>query len=244
VAFVGKLIVSKGIDLLVAAWPLVLRDVPDARLVVVGFGAFRAALEDLLAALAAGDLDRVRAIAAEGRALEGGPRAPLRHLLAFLDSLPGEEAAAYRAAAAGLGDRVVLTGRLEHEELAPLLAACEAQVVPSTFPEAFGMVAAEAAACGTLPVSAAHSGLAEVTAPLAAAVPAEARPWLSFPVGDGAVRDLAARIVAWLRAPEELRTATRDALVAVARERYSWEGVAAGVIAAAEGRRDELPEPV
>ena len=128
--------------------------------------------------------------------------------------------------------------------IAPLLAACEAQVVPSTFPEAFGMVAAEAAACGALPVAAAHSGLAEVTAPLAAAVPAEARPWLSFPVGDGAVRDLAARIVAWLRAPDDVRTATRDALVSVARERYSWEGVAAGVIAAAEGRRDELPEPV
>ena len=75
-------------------------------------------------------------------------------------------------------------------------------------------------------------------------MPAQARQWLSFPVGDGAVRDLAARIVAWLRAPEDVRTATRDALVSVARERYSWEGVAAGVIAAAEGRRDELPEPV
>jgi glycosyltransferase involved in cell wall biosynthesis len=106
------------------------------------------------------------------------------------------------------------------------------------------MVAAEAAACGALPVSAAHSGLAEVTAALAAAVPEPARPWLSFAVGDGAVRELAERIVAWLRGPEEIRARTRDALVAVARERYSWEGVAAGVIAAAEGRRADLPEPV
>jgi glycosyltransferase involved in cell wall biosynthesis len=242
--FVGKLLVSKGVDLLAAAWPLVLRDVPDAKLVVVGFGGWRAALERLLEALRAGDLDAVRAIAAEGRALEGGPRAPLRHLLAFLDSLNGADRAGYLAAAARLGDRVVLTGRLEHDELAPLLAACEAQVVPSTFPEAFGMVAAEAAACGALPVSAAHSGLAEVTATLAAAVPAPARPWLSFDVGDGAVRALAGRIVAWLRAPEALRAQTREALVAVARERYSWEGVAAGVLAAAEGRHDALPEPV
>jgi glycosyltransferase involved in cell wall biosynthesis len=186
----------------------------------------------------------VRAVAADGRALEGGPRAPLRHLQAFLDSLRGEELAAWRAAAARLGERVVLTGRLDHDELAPLLAACEAQVVPSTFPEAFGMVAAEAAACGVLPVSAAHSGLAEVTATLAAAVPPAARPWLSFPVGDGAVRDLAARIVAWLRAPEDVRAATREALVAVARERYSWDGVAAGVIAAAQGRHTELAAPV
>jgi hypothetical protein len=83
-----------------------------------------------------------------------------------------------------------------------------------------------------------------VTATLAAAVPAPVRPWLSFPVGDGAVRDLAGRIVAWLRAPDDVRATTRDALVATAREHYSWEGVAAGVIAAAEGRHEALAEPV
>ncbi|MEA2287099.1 MAG: hypothetical protein QOJ21_3142, partial [Solirubrobacteraceae bacterium] len=239
----GKLIVSKGIDLLAAAWPLVLARVPDARLVIVGFGAWRDALERLLGRLAAGDLQGARAIAEEGRAAEGGPRSPLRHLLAFLDSLAGAELDAYRSAAARLGERVVLTGRLDHEELAPLLAACEAQVVPSTFPEAFGMVAAEAAACGALPLSAAHSGLAEVTATLARAVPEEARPWLSFDVGEGAVRAIAERLVAWLEAPEDVRAATREALVAVAREQYSWEGVAAGVIAAAQGRHDALPAP-
>src|SRR5204862_3709655 len=105
----------------------------------------------------------------------------------FLDGLDGDERAAYLAAARRLGERVVFTGRLEHSELAPLLSACEAQVVPSTFPEAFGMVAAEAAACGALPVSAAHSGLAEVTATLAADVPEPARPLLSFELGPEAV---------------------------------------------------------
>ena len=237
VVFVGKLIVSKGIDLLAAAWPLVLAQVPDARLVIVGFGAYRAALERLLALLAAGDLDGVREIALAGREQEGGPREPLRHLLAFLEGVDE----AYLRAARALPERVVLTGRLEHAELAPLLAMAEAQVVPSTFPEAFGMVAAEAAACGALPVCADHSGLAEVTHPLGEAVPAPARPWLAFPNGD--VRGIAERLVAWLQAPEELRAATRDALVRVARERYSWAGVAHGVIAAAQGRLDELPDP-
>ena len=47
VAYVGKLIVSKGVDLLLAAWPLVLERVPAARLVVVGFGAYRSGLEEL-----------------------------------------------------------------------------------------------------------------------------------------------------------------------------------------------------
>jgi glycosyltransferase involved in cell wall biosynthesis len=236
VCFVGKLIVSKGVDLLLAAWPLV----PEARLVVVGFGGWRGAFERLLDALGAGDRDAVRAIAQAGRELEGGPRAPLHHLLAFLDDADD----AYWQAARGLRERVVLTGRLEHDELAPVLAACEALVFPSTFPEAFGMVAAEAAACGVLPVSAGHSGAAEVSAVLAAAVPEAAREWLSFPVDDGAVRAIAERVTGWLEAPPQLRSATRDALVVVARRRYSWEGVADGVVLAAQGRLEDLPAVV
>jgi glycosyltransferase involved in cell wall biosynthesis len=234
ICFVGKLIVSKGVDLLAAAWPLV----PQARLVIVGFGAFREGLERLIEALSAGDREAAFAIADAGRELEGGPRAPLRHLRAFLDGADD----GYWAAARGLRDRIVLTGRLEHDELAPLLAACEALVFPSTFPEAFGMVAAEAAACGALPISAGHSGAAEVSALLAAAVPEPAREWLSFPIDDGAVRAIAARVTAWLQAPEDLRARTRAALVKTARERYSWEGVAEGVIAAGQGRIDALTE--
>jgi glycosyltransferase involved in cell wall biosynthesis len=233
VCFIGKLIVSKGIDLLLAAWPLV----PEARLVVVGFGGFRDGLLELLAALAEGDRDAVRAIAQAGRELEGGPRAPLRHLLAFLETADD----GYWAAARDLRERVVLTGRLEHDELAPFLAACEALVFPSTFPEAYGMVAAEAAACGVLPISAGHSGAKEVSAMLAEAVPAEAREWLSFPIDDDAVRAIAARVRAWLEAPDDVRAATRAALIAAARERFSWEGVAGGVLAAAQGRLAELP---
>jgi glycosyltransferase involved in cell wall biosynthesis len=244
VAFVGKLIVSKGVDLLAAAWPLVLAAVPDARLVVVGFGGYRAGFEALLAALAAGDLAAVRALADEGRAAEGGPRAPLRLLHAFLDDLEtAADREAYLVAARRLADRVVLTGRLEHDELAPLLGGCEAQVVPSTFPEAFGMVAVEAAACGALPVVADHSGLGEVRAILAAAVPEESRDWLGFTTGSRAVRELAEDLIAWLQAPEALREAVRAALVTTARERFSWDGVARGVVAAAQGEHAALPAP-
>jgi glycosyltransferase involved in cell wall biosynthesis len=143
-----------------------------------------------------------------------------------------------------MADRVVLTGRLEHAELSDLLPACEALVVPSTFPEAFGMVAAEAAACGVLPISAAHSGLAEVSHALAAAMPTPTvAATLSFPLTDRAVEDLAARIVAWLSQTRDARTSTRKALVATARERWSWEGVARAVIAAAQGRLDGLARP-
>jgi glycosyltransferase involved in cell wall biosynthesis len=105
------------------------------------------------------------------------------------------------------------------------------------------MVAAEAAACGVLPVSAAHSGLAEVTDVLAGEVPEQAARWLSFPVDDGAVPALAARLCGWLGADPELRSRIRAGLVATARERWSWQGVARGVIAAAGGELDQLQEP-
>ena len=107
-------------------------------------------------------------------------------------------------------DRIAWAGRLDHSELPDVLPAAEAMAVPSTFPEAFGMVAAEAAACGALPVVAAHSGLAEVARTLGAAAPEAARGWLTFEVGPGAVRELAADLSAWLEAPDDLRAATRE----------------------------------
>lgn len=245
VAFVGKLIVSKGVDLLLAAWPLVLERVPRATLAVVGFGAYRAGLERLLDALAAGELVEALELARAGRALEqpAGPAAPLRHLVAFLEGLRGETRERYLAAARALPERVVPVGRLDHDELSRLLPVCEALVVPSTFPEAFGMVAAEGAACGALPISAAHSGLAEVSEVLARAVPAAAAPWLSFPVDDDAVPALAGRVTAWLTADPALRSLTRAGLAAAVREHWSWEGVARGVLAAARGELDGLLAP-
>ena len=113
--------------------------------------------------------------------------------------------------------------------------------MPSTFPEAFGMVAVEAAACGALPVSAGHSGMLEVSRQLAAALPAEAGELTSFPVEAGAVEAIAARLDGWLALPEERarggpRGARRD------RPRlWSWEGVARGVLAASRGELDRLP---
>jgi glycosyltransferase involved in cell wall biosynthesis len=64
------------------------------------------------------------------------------------------------------GPSVVFTGAMDHAQLHSLIPLAEAVVVPSVMPEAFGMVAAEAASCGVVPVMAAHSGLAEVAAGL------------------------------------------------------------------------------
>ena len=238
VAFVGKLIVSKGIDLLLAAWPLVLAEHPEARLRVAGFGAYEGGVDRLLAALDAGDIDAARGVARLGRGLEGEEPEPLPILSAFLEAPPP----GYADAARGMAGSVELVGRLEHDEVAELLPDAEALVMPSTFPEAFGMVAAEAAACGALPVSAGHSGMLEVSRRLAEALPPEAARLTSFPVEEGAVGMIAERLNAWLSLPEERRAEAREALVSTAHRLWSWEGVARGVIAASRGELDRLPD--
>ena len=125
--------------------------------------------------------------------------------------------------------------------------------VPHVDPDALGLeifldhvhavLAPEAAACGAFPVSADHSGLAEVSELLAGALPPESAPWLSFPLSEQAVPELAARVTAWLDANAALRERTRAALVTAVREHWSWERVAHGVLAAARGELGELQRP-
>jgi glycosyltransferase involved in cell wall biosynthesis len=239
VSFVGKLIVSKGVDLLLAAWPSVVAEVPEARLVIIGFGTYRQAMDRFVDALRRRDLDDLFEIAARGRELEGGPPGELRYLRAFLERVDE----AWLRAAPEAAERVHFTGRLEYGDLPDVIPACEAQVMPSTFPEAFGMVAAEAAACGVLPLSAGHSGMAEVTATLAPALPEDLRHLLSFRVGPDAVEQIAHKLVSWLQLDPGERRRAKAALAEQAAGHYAWENVAERAIAAAQGRLDALPRP-
>ena len=133
----------------------------------------------------------------------------------------GHERARLEAAAP---ERTLFTGALEHRHLVHLLALADVAVVPSIFPEAFGMVAAEAAAAGTPPLVANHSGLAEVAAGIAAEYPEERRDLVAFARGDAT--DLRAKLAALL----ELSAAERRDLGAAARRavvaRWSWERIA------------------
>ena len=150
----------------------------------------------------------------------------------LLEALRGLDA---RAVIVGFGDyraeleaiappRTLFTGALEHRHLVHLLPLADAVVVPSIFPEAFGMVAAEAAAAGAPPLVARHSGLAEIAEGLEAEYPAEHRDLASFTTGD--VDELRAKLERLLGLStgerERLGTAARRAVVA----RWSWAGVA------------------
>jgi glycosyltransferase involved in cell wall biosynthesis len=144
-----------------------------------------------------------------------------------------------RAVIVGFGDyreeleamatpRTLFTGALEHRHLVHLLPLADVTVVPSIFPEAFGMVAAEAAAAGSPPLVARHSGLAEVAEGLEAEYPPEYRHLAAFATGDAG--ELAAKLNELLALPpgtrQELGVAARRAAV----ERWSWKGVAARLL--------------
>jgi len=237
VLFVGKLLVNKGIDLLTAAWPLIRRRHPGASLLFVGFGAYRPGLEALIDALGQGHIGGAWAVAARGRGYEGGEEAPLPILTGFLEP-PSE---GYAAAAREAAGSIQIAGRLEHDEVAEVMPAADAFVMPSVFPESFGMVPAEAAACGVPPVSADHSGMREVSLALADAVGPELAPLLSFPVGPGAVGEIAERVNGWLALDPAERRSVGKRLAARVNELWSWEEVGRGVLAASAGKLEGLP---
>jgi glycosyltransferase involved in cell wall biosynthesis len=207
IGYVGKLIASKGVHNLLTSLGLL---TAPARCVVVGYGGFEVGLRALAAALADGDRQRAIEIAEEG---EG---APLHGLAEFLRDAPDS----FFARAADVD--VEYTGRLEHGPLSRLLPTFDVLVVPSVVPEAFGMVAAEAAACGVLPVVPAHSGIGEVGAAIETEL---GRPGLLTYDPADPITGIAARIDGLLSLGEERRE-MEEAAVALARSRWSWRVVA------------------
>lgn len=127
------------------------------------------------------------------------------------------------------GERVLFTGALEHRHLAHLWPLADVSVTPSVFPEAFGMVAAEAASCGSPPLVARHSGLAEIAEALEQDYPPELAHLASFE--RGSVTDLSARLTELLALDREqwqsLSSAARRTVV----DRWSWEGIADRILA-------------
>ena len=156
------------------------------------------------------------------------------HLL--LEALPQLDA---RAVIVGFGDyreklerpappRTLFTGPLEHRHLVHLLPLADVTVVPSIFPEAFGMVAAEAAAAGSPPLVARHSGLQEIAEGLEAEYPPDHRQLASFATGD--IGDLTAKLRALLALPREEHARIAAGARQAAEARWSWAGVAARLL--------------
>jgi glycosyltransferase involved in cell wall biosynthesis len=154
----------------------------------------------------------------------------------LLEALHGLDA---RAVIVGFGDfrgrlealappETLFTGPLEHRHLVHLLPLCDVAVVPSIFPEAFGMVAAEAAAAGVPPLVADHSGLAEVAAGIASEYGSEHAHLAAFPSGE--VEALRERLAELLALPPGERQALGLAARRAVERRWSWARVAESLL--------------
>ena len=140
----------------------------------------------------------------------------------------GPARAALESMATQLGLDALFTGPLAHRHLAHLWAAADVSVVPSVFPEAFGMVAAEAAATGCPPVVARHSGLAEVADGLSEYVPRHLSTCLTFERGE--VDDLRRALTEVLSLSPEDRAALSTGCRAAVVARWSWDSVASRML--------------
>jgi glycosyltransferase involved in cell wall biosynthesis len=210
VGYVGKFIVQKGVHNFIAALGLT-RSSFESK--IVGYGGFERELHDLYGSLRTGDVERALALA---------QRAGLSHLADFLVRPPD---AVYLQRL----NQMALTwpGRLDHEPLSRELPRWTICVVPSVLAEAFGMVAAEAAACGVLPVVPAHSGIGEVGAAVEDALGAPGL--LTFDPEDP-VRGIATAIDRILTLPADVLRSYSHKATELARERWSWEHVADGLL--------------
>jgi glycosyltransferase involved in cell wall biosynthesis len=218
IGYLGKLIPQKGVELFLAALPLLQA---DTRAVVIGFGLFREWLVAFLQCLDRSD--------------EAG-LAWLTETSDLTNDLPPE----LPGLARGLGSRVIFTGRLDHRYAPGALAALNVLVVPSVLHEAFGMVAAEGAAAGALPLVARHSGLAEVGAALEEAV--DRSGLLTFEPGPRAVTRIAGGLDRLLGLPREEREQLRRGVSRFVARKWTWDRTAERLLAAA-GIAPVRPDP-
>jgi glycosyltransferase involved in cell wall biosynthesis len=222
VGYVGKFIVSKGVHNLLGALGLV--STQGLRVVIVGYGGFERGLHEIASALRTNDAELLETLAVRG---DGDQT--LDELLAFIDE-GGADAAYFRRAARAV---VEFPGRLDHGRLSRVLPFFDALVVPSVVAEAFGMVAAEAAASGVLPIVPTHSGIGEVGAAVEEAI---GRPGLLTYDGANPVSGIAGRIDSVFALDADERRAMESAGVALARERWSWDHVAGRLLGLASAR--------
>lgn len=213
VAFVGKLIAEKGPQNLLAALG---STTSDMRVVIVGYGGDEEPIKELASALQARDGERALAIA---RSLKhNGP------LVAWLEEVSDEQLRRISEIP------IEFTGRLEHGPLSEALPTFDVLVVPSVVPEAFGMVAAEAAACGVLPLTPDHSGIAEAGAAVEERL---ATFGLLRYDPDDPIGGIATGIDRILSIPPDTRKEMGLAASGLATERWSWDRVAEKLLEAA-----------
>ena len=145
IVYFGKFLPAKGVGELVLTIPQILKKIPQARFLLIGFGSYREHLEGIVQSFYTGNIDECKKCALAGDFTEGVD------FEKWFRQLSRREM-----------DRITITGFLDHEMLKEILPLADICIVPSKWPEAFGMVAVEAMAAGVLPICNYYAGLRDV----------------------------------------------------------------------------------
>jgi glycosyltransferase involved in cell wall biosynthesis len=228
ITFLGKLLETKGVQCIVPAMPLVLRDHPDARLVVIGFGELRGLLELMIDAIDQADIERLRRLCDFGNEHYTLAEDAFGPVLSFLDDLDASgEMQEYARLSSGFDIKgsVLFTGYLAPEEHRYLLPYSRAVLVPSLAQEAFGLVATEAMAAGVVPIASRHSGLETALEPMQEIWGREADVLL-LGNRERFVKRIAEACSTVLDMQDAVLRARGAQMRGVVRMRFSWEAVA------------------
>lgn len=224
--FVGRLIASKGLQSIIAALPLIFDRHPDTRLIVVGHGPLREALEAFAYALERGERPLVHKIVKWGSALEGSEPKEFAQVRCYYDAL--EESGQldnyfHKAQQRMRSEKIIFTGYLTHRELRYLFPCCDLAIFPSVVAEAGPLVFLEALASGCFPLGTYFAGMAASIDSVAENLVSDDADLMRLSADENrTVADITAKAPNALLLSDKYKMALRR----IAEDNYDWKNVA------------------
>jgi len=217
--FSGRLIVGKGIHVFLSSIIPLLSHYPDLKVLIVGAGPMREWSEWFIHAGSIGNLEMLKTLIKWAITNFNGMKHLWEPLNQFIASQEALNFQSYRFNPS----RVIFTGFLEHDYLAPLLALAEWACFPSLVPESFGLVLVEAVSCGVIPIASYFSGFKEILDQFKDFLPSSVFPLLTLPIrGVEVIQQLIEKLSKLIENKPKISSYLRK----VAVQKYSWESTA------------------
>jgi glycosyltransferase involved in cell wall biosynthesis len=230
VGYVGRVLGHKGVHAILAAFPLILDEHPEASLVIAGSGPLREWIEAFRYALAGGHRDLVHHLVEWGGRLEGEEK-PFDHIATFFEGLAADgREDRYFESARRLSEpgRFATTGYMDHSELSLLFGCLDVGVFPSIVREASPLVVPEAMASGVFPMGTYFGGMAASLDHASRAIPSELQEFMRVRAEpEHMVADIARNVSAILERRPELT----EELHGFAVQHYDWQQIANRMVA-------------
>ncbi|UCC39254.1 MAG: glycosyltransferase family 4 protein [Candidatus Aminicenantes bacterium] len=229
VLFIGKYLWTKGIQVVITATPLILKKVPKARFLFVGFGDSKEILQSLIFALGTGNHALYEFMLKAHSEIDSGSVALTPPVCAmFLERL--KDRSKYdkffeEARRLSIIERCHFTGIMSHEELKYLLPISDVFVAPSIFTEAFGMVAIEAMASGVFPLISYQYGFKEINDAVFPIFEETLPRMPKLYLNSHLVPNLAKSIITVLKLGVKTRREVREKCRRLVEKNYSWDSI-------------------